>query len=178
MRRTWLIVGLLGLVLGLGLFTLPVRPAAQEITPMVETSPSADHTSIFLEVLGSALTTEVPNKRLTLDRLTLAPGASLFAHTHPGQLVVAIESGTLAYTVLSGDGASVRAAAGTPIAEEVIPAGTEVIFGPGEFLVEPPGVAHSYRNPGDEPVVLLISGLVGFDVFFQPVESDMATPVV
>jgi quercetin dioxygenase-like cupin family protein len=176
MRRTSLTVVLLGLVVGVGLFTVPATPAAQEATPSPEASPSADHTPIFLELLGSALTTEVPNKRLTLMRLTLAPGASMFAHTHPGQLVVAIESGTLAYTILSGDTASVRAAAGTPTAEEVIPPGTETIFGPGEFLVEPPGVAHTYRNPGDEPVVLLISALVGFDVFFQPVETPVATP--
>src|SRR5215210_3531418 len=176
MRRTLLVLVLLGLVIGLGLFTMPAIPAAQETAPKVEASPSANHTPIFLELLGSALTTEVPNKRLGLFRLTLAPGASVFAHTHPGQLVVAIESGTLAYTVLGGDGASVRAAAGTPTAEEVIAPETETIFGPGEFLVEPPGVAHTYRNPGEEPVVMLISALVGFDVFFQPVEADMATP--
>ena len=176
MPRNVLILVLLGLMVGLGLFTLPGSPAAQEATPMLEASPSADPTPIFLELLGSTLTTEVPNKRLTLMRLTLAPGASMFAHTHPGEVVVAIESGTLAYTVLGGDGASVRAAVGTPTAEEVIVPGTEAIFGPGEFLVEPPGVAHTYRNPGEEPVVLLISALVGFDVFFQPVETEMATP--
>ena len=176
MRRTLSTLVLLGLVFGLGLFIMPIIPAAQEASPIVETSPSAGHTPIFLELLGSTLTTEVPNKRLQLMRLTLAPGASMFAHTHPGQLVVAIESGTLAYTVLSGAGASVRAAVGTPIAEEAIPPGTETTFGPGEFLVEPPGVAHTYRNPGNEPVVLLISALVGFDVFFQPVETAMATP--
>jgi len=176
MRRTLLTLVLLGLVVGLSLLTMPASPAAQEATPMGEASPSADHSPIFLEVLGSALTTEVPNKRLTLLRLTLAPGASMFAHTHPGQLVVAIESGTMIYTVLNGDGASVRGGAGTPIAEEVIPPGTETTFGPGEFLVEPPGVAHTYRNPGEEPVVLLISALVGFDVFFQPVETPVATP--
>ena len=176
MRRTVLTPVILGLVVGLSLFTMPASPAAQEATPTGEASPSADHTPIFLELLGSALTTEVPNKRLTLIRLTLAPGASMFAHTHPGQLVVAIESGTLAYTVLNGDGASVRGAAGTPIAEDVIPPGTETTFGPGEFLVEPPGVAHTYRNPGEEPVVLLISALVSFDVFFQPVETPVATP--
>jgi len=176
MRRTVLTLVIVGLVAGLSLFTRPISPAAQEATPMGESSPSADQSAIFLELLGSALTTEVPNKRLTLMRLTLAPGASMFAHTHPGQLVVAVESGTLAYTVLSGAGASVRGAAGTPIAEEVIPPGTETTFGPGEFLVEPPGVAHTYRNPGNEPVVLLISALVGFDVFFQPVETPVATP--
>ena len=176
MRRTLLTPVILGLVVGLSLFTMSASPAAQEATPMGEASPSAEPTPIFLELLGSALTTEVPNKRLTLLRLTLAPGASMFAHTHPGQLVVAVESGTLVYTVLSGAGTSVRAAAGTPIAEEVIPPGTETTFGPGEFLVEPPGVAHTYRNPGNEPVVLLISALVGFDVFFQPVATPVATP--
>jgi quercetin dioxygenase-like cupin family protein len=176
MHRTLLTPVILGLVIGLSLFTMPASPAAQEATPMGEASPSANQSPIFLELLGSALTTEVPNKRLTLMRLTLAPGASMFAHTHPGQLVVAVESGTLVYTVLSGAGTSVRAAAGTPIAEEVIPPGTETTFGPGEFLVEPPGVAHTYRNPGNEPVVLLISALVSFDVFFQPVATPVATP--
>ncbi|HEX2280813.1 MAG TPA: cupin domain-containing protein [Thermomicrobiales bacterium] len=176
MRRTVVTLVLLGLVIGLGLFTRSVMPPAQGSSLLVEAAPNADHTPIFLESLGSTLTTEVPNKRLQLMRLTLAPGASMFAHTHPGELVVAIESGTLAYTVLSGDGASVRGAIGIPIAEEVIPPGAEAIFGPGEFLVEPPGVAHSYRNPGEEPVVLLISALTGFDVFFQPVETPVATP--
>src|SRR3954451_23590812 len=176
MRRTVLTLVIVGLVVALSLFTNPISPSAQEATPAGEASPTADHTPIFLELLGSALTTEVPNKRLSLMRLTLAPGASMFAHTHPGQLVVAIESGTLVYSVLSGAGTSVRAAAGTPIAEQVIPPGTETIFGPGEFLVEPPGVAHTYRNPGNEPVVLLISALVGFDVFFQPVATPVATP--
>ena len=143
----------------------------------METSPSADHTPIFLEVLGSALTTEVPNKRLTLDRLTLAPGASMFAHTHPGQLVVADrvrDAGLHRPEWRRGVGACREPGPRSP--RRSIPPGTEVFFGPGEFLVEPPGVAHTYRNPGDEPVVLLMSGLVGFDVFFQPVETDIATP--
>jgi len=66
MRRTLLTLVVLGLVVGLGLVTMSAIPVAQEPTPTVEAAPSADHPPSFVELLGSALTTEVPNKRLTL----------------------------------------------------------------------------------------------------------------
>jgi quercetin dioxygenase-like cupin family protein len=124
-----------------------------------------------------AASIDVPGKVLVLIRVTLAPGAVVPSHVHPGQIVVAVESGAFAYTVLSGQGHVLRAGAGTPIATEQIPQGTEVTLQTGEWFVEPPDAVHTGHNPGDTPTVLLISGLVAADQpFLQPMEMDMATP--
>jgi quercetin dioxygenase-like cupin family protein len=114
---------------------------------------------------------------LVLLRATLAPGASLPAHVHPGQLVIAVESGTAAYAILSPDGQSGRGRFGTPTATQVITSGPEVLLGPGEWIIEEPGIVHTARNAGEEPLVLLISGLVTADEpFVQLVATAMATP--
>jgi len=112
-----------------------------------------------------------------LFRVTVAPGGVVPSHIHPGQIIVAVQSGTLTYTVLGGEGETLRGGAGTPTAEEAITPGTEVVFGPGDWFIEHPAVVHTARNTGDEPAVLLISGLVAADQpFLQPMEMDMATP--
>ena len=171
MRRILLAVVILGLVVTVGLLTVPGTPAAQDATPAGEAAP------ITLETLGSAPSLDVPGMTQVLLRVTVAPGGAVPSHIHPGQIIVAVESGTLAYTVLGGEGESVRGGAGTPTAEEVLTPGTEVIFGPGEWFVEHPAVGHTARNTGDEPTVLLISGLVASDQpFLQPREMEMATP--
>lgn len=177
MRRTLLAVALLSLVVGVALRTAPGAPAAQQATPVPNAPPNEAHTPVFLELLGSAPAAEAPGKRLMLFRLTLAPGATMLAHMHPGQLIVSVESGTLGYTVLGADGESVRGGAGTPTASDLLPVGTEVTFEPGEFFVEPPGLAHAYRNPGNEPVVLLVAALVAANqILFQDVLPSLATP--
>jgi quercetin dioxygenase-like cupin family protein len=51
------------------------------------------------------------------------------------------------------------------------------MLGPGEWIIEEPGIVHTARNAGDEPLVLLISGLVTADEpLVQLVETNMATP--
>ena len=170
MRRLLLAFVLLGLVVTLGLLTMPSVPAAQEGTPSGEAAP------VTLETLGSTPATDAPGMLLVSLRLTLGAGAVVPAHYHPGQLVVTVESGTLAYTIL-GEGQSLRAGAGTPTAAEVIAPDTEVTLGPGEWFVYEAYVVHMDRNPGNEPAVILISGLVAADEpFLQPVDMDMATP--
>ena len=170
MRRLLLAFVLLGLVVTLGLLTMPSVPAAQEGTPPGEAAP------VTLETLGSAPATDAPGMLLVSLRLTLAPGAVVPAHFHPGQLVVTVESGTLAYTIL-GEGQSLRAGAGTPTAAEVIAPDTEATFGPGEWFVYEAGTVHMDHNPGNEPAVVLITGLVAADQpFLIPVDMAMATP--
>ena len=171
MRRTLLTVVLLGLVVTVGLLTVPGAPAAQDATPPGDTPP------ITLETLGTAPSLDVPGMSQVLFRVTVAPGGVVPSHIHPGQIIVAVESGALTYTVLGGEGESRRGGAGTPTADEVVAPGTEVVFGPGEWFVEHPAVVHTARNAGDEPTVLLISGLVAADQpFLEPMELDMATP--
>jgi quercetin dioxygenase-like cupin family protein len=170
MRRLLLACVLLGLVVTLGLLTMPSVPAAQESTPSGEAAP------VTLETLGSVPATDAPGMLLVLLRVTLAPGAVVPAHYHPGQLVVTVESGTLGYTIL-GEGQSMRAGPGTPTAAEVIAPDTEATFGPGEWFVYEAGTVHMDRNPGDEPAVVLLTGLVAADQpFLIPVDMAMATP--
>ena len=143
---------------------------AQEATPAGEVPP------LLIESLGSAPSPDAPGMLLVLLRATLAPGAGLPAHVHPGQLLLSVESGTLGYTIL-GEGQSLRAGAGTPTAAEVIAPDTEATFGPGEWFVYEAGTVHMDRNPGNEPAVVLITGLVAADQpFLIPVDMAMATP--
>jgi quercetin dioxygenase-like cupin family protein len=170
MRRLLLAFVLLTLVVTGGLLTMPGVPAAQEATPAGEAAP------VTLEMLASAPAADAPGMLQVLARVTLAPGAVVPAHVHPGQLLVTVESGTLGYTIL-GEGQSLRAGAGTPTAAEVIAPDTEATFGPGEWFVYEAGTVHMDRNPGNEPAVVLVTGLVAADQpFLIPVDMDMATP--
>ena len=156
MRRRLLAVVPVGFVVGLALLTAQGVPAAQEATPPGEAPP------LTLELLGSVPSTDAPGMQL---------------HMHAGQLVVAIESGTAAYTILDEGAETGRGGFGTPTATDVITAGTEVMLSQGEWFLEEPGVVHTVRNPGDAPLVLLISALVAADQpILQPMEMDMATP--
>src|SRR5829696_3732451 len=170
MRRILLTFVLLSSVVGLGLLTGQGVPAAQEATPAGEAAPAT------LEMLASTPAADAPGMLQVLARATLAPGAVVPAHVHPGQLLVTVESGTLGYTIL-GDGQSLRAGAGTPTAAEVIAPDSEATFGPGEWFVYEAGTVHMDRNPGNEPAVVLVTGLVAADQpFLIPVDMDMATP--
>ncbi|MGW2476826.1 cupin domain-containing protein [Streptomyces sp. NPDC001665] len=78
---------------------------------------------------------------VTFVTATVAPGGSTGWHTHKGQLIVVVKSGTLTRTL---DDCSV----------EVSPAGTS--------FVEPAGRNHRHigRNLGSEPVVLWVTYLL------------------
>lgn len=171
MRRILLPFVRFGFIVSLALFTVQGVPAAQDATPAGEAAP------ITVETLGSTPSMDAPGMSLLLLRFTIAPGGVVPTHVHPGQLIVTVESGMLAYTVLSGEGEVVRAGSGTPTATEVIAPGTEVMLGPGEWFIEHPAAVHTAHNPGDEPTVLLVTGLVATDEpFLQPMEMDMPTP--
>jgi len=83
------------------------------------------------------LKVKTPNGRtdVTFRTVTVEPGGSTGWHTHRGQLIVVVKSGTLTRTL---DDCSV----------EVTPAGSS--------FVEPSGARHRHigRNLGSEPVVL------------------------
>ena len=171
MRRTLLAFVPLGFVVGVALLTAQGAPAAQDATPTGEVAP------VILESLGSTPSTDAPGMQLALLRATIAPGVVVPPHVHPGQLIVAVESGSVAYTILDEEGESGRGRFGTPTAAEVITSGTEVMLGPGEWIIEEPGIVHTFRNAGDEPLVLLVSALIAPDEpFLQPIDMGVATP--
>ncbi|MEW2486304.1 cupin domain-containing protein [Streptomyces sp. NPDC048411] len=78
---------------------------------------------------------------VTFRTITLEPGGSTGWHTHSGQLIAVVKSGTLTRTL---DDCSV----------EVTPAGTS--------FIEPSGSEHRHigRNLGTEPVVLWVTYLL------------------
>lgn len=89
------------------------------------------------------LKVKTPNGRtdVTFRTITVEPGGSTGWHTHSGQLIAVVKSGTLTRTL---DDCSV----------EVTPAGTS--------FIEPSGTGHRHigRNLGTEPVVLWVTYLL------------------
>lgn len=92
-----------------------------------------------------------PGRTLTLVRYTIAPGAQLPAHIHPGVQLAAIQSGSLTYTVLSGT-ASVERADGTT---EPVTGPATVLLKPGDEVTETGDMVHFGANSTGAPVVIL-----------------------
>jgi hypothetical protein len=143
------------------------RGLAQDATP------AAGPVGVSATLLGSGETTIAPGHELSLRRITIEPGGGIPAHTHPGALVIYLESGTWGYTALGGTARLTRAAVdGTPGPTEEMPVGEEVILTPGDWLyVEDP--ADDIRNAGDEPVVLWVAGLTRVGEPFTTIMTEM-----
>lgn len=124
-------------------------------------------------ILGSAPTTLAPGFELSLRKVTIAPGGGIPAHTHPGALVIYLESGTWGYIPLDGVALLTRAAVdGTPSPTEDMVIGAETILNPGDWIyVEDPG--DDIWNAGDDPVVLWIAALAPIGEPFTTIMSDM-----
>ena len=148
------------LILSTGLFaTAQYGIAAQPAEPQPVTLECAEDVSA--QVLGGAEPAAAEGQAMVLARLIFAPGGSIGAHTHPGTLVVTVESGTLGFTLLhEGEMSIIRAGSdGTPAAYEPLVTGEEVELSPGDGFIEI-GMVHSARSIGDEPAVVLVSGLI------------------
>jgi quercetin dioxygenase-like cupin family protein len=98
---------------------------------------------------------------LVLARVIFGVGGSLGPHTHPGTVVASVESGTFGFTLIDeGEMPIMRSGdAGTPAVEETITTGQEVELKPGDGFVEM-GMIHSARAIGEEPVVVILTGLI------------------
>jgi quercetin dioxygenase-like cupin family protein len=133
--------------------------AAAPPDPQPVTLPCA--TNVSAQVLGNAAPGNAAGQGLVLARIIFGPGGSIGPHTHPGTLVVSVESGTLGFTLIDeGEMAVMRAApAGTPAAAEPLVVGQEVELAPGDWFVET-GMVHTARSVGDEPASVLLSGLI------------------
>lgn len=129
--------------------------AAQDATPALPAGPEL----ITFQLLGAGPTASAPGLELTLRRTTLAPGAVIGDHTHPGALVIFVESGAFGYTPRDGTIQLTRAAVDGTVTPAEIPAmDVEVVLEAGDWLfVEDPGDA--FRNAGEDEVVLLVAGL-------------------
>ena len=96
-------------------------PSARAQDPTPAPGPEA----IAVEDLGTGPPMAAPGQKLALIRLTLAPGAALPPHGHPGAVVARVEAGTFGFTVLEGEHAHItrRAGAGAPPPTETPPVG-------------------------------------------------------
>jgi quercetin dioxygenase-like cupin family protein len=156
MRRLITFVPALAAMLALSALLAP-RLIAQEATPspgpiaVVELAPG-----VTAEVFAGVPSARAPGQTLYVARFVFQPGSEIFPHTHPGTVVLAVESGTFGWTLVQGTAHVIRGAAAgaTGPAEDVTTPGTEVILNPGDAIYYE-DVVHTARNAGDEPVVIL-----------------------
>jgi hypothetical protein len=167
MRRIWLVVSIFTLV-SVGIIG-SMGASAQDATPA-----AAGPVGVTAELLGSGQPAVAPGHELSLRRITIAPGGGIPAHTHPGALVIYVESGTWGYTALGPGTQLTRAAVnGTPGPTEEMAVGEEIILNAGDWIyVENP--SDDIRNAGDEPVVLWVAGLTRVGEPFTSIMTDMA----
>lgn len=127
------------MLVGACVTALGLVPAAAVATP----GSGVSGTVVAKGTSEGKLKVKTPKGRtdVTVRTITIAPGGSTGWHTHPGQLIAVVQSGTLTRTL---DDCSV----------EVTPAGTA--------FIEPSGTKHRHigRNLGTEPVVLWVTYLL------------------
>lgn len=135
------------------------RAVAAQPEPQPVTIPCA--TNVSAQLLGSAQPAEAAGQTLVLARIIFGPGGSIGPHTHPGTLVVSVESGSFGFTLIEhGEMPVMRATeAGTPAVAEPMIRDQEVELAPGDWFVET-GMIHSARNLSDEPTSVLLTGLI------------------
>jgi len=180
MRRIALLISAVSIVL-IGLFAVgPMTIGqAQQGTPA-----AGGATGVTTEVLGRFPSEQAPGQALALLRITFAPGGSVAPHTHPGETVFHLASGTLQFTLHEGEAQLVRAvdgapAAATPTAGEAIPVGDEITLNVGDTIYYDAAVVQSERNDGEEDAVVIVANLRGVDEPARQFHDEMAasTPV-
>lgn len=112
-------------------------------------------TTVTREVLVSGQPSGAEGRLLELVKYTIAPGAALPIHFHPGMQMERVEFGVLTYTVVEGI-AYVTRADGTA---EVLEAGQTTLLQAGDALVEPEGMIHFAKNETPNIVILLATSL-------------------
>jgi hypothetical protein len=117
-------------------------------------------------VYGPTTPANAPGQELTLQRITIAPGAKLPQHFHEGTQVATVRAGVLTYNVVSGTVQVTR-----------VDGSTTSVTGPrvirvrtGDALVETQSLVHYGANTGKQPVILEIAALIHAG-------APLATPV-
>lgn len=156
MRRVTVLLAILALGLSVVLAGGAPSPlAAQSATPAavtaIELAPG-----VTAEVFAAAPSARAAGQTVYLARFTFAPGSEIFPHSHPGTIVLGVDSGSFGWTLLEGTAHVVRgAAAGGTTTEDVTEPGTEVILEVGDAIFYEDDVVHTARGAGDEATVVL-----------------------
>lgn len=133
------------------------------------TPPAADEISVESLAAPGQQFAGTEGATIALYRISVPVAAAVQNQPHPGVSIWYIESGSITYTVESGEAwghcADGCLASGTPAArsaevgEEVFPVGTEVRLEAGDWVVQYEDIELSYRNTGDAPAVILLSAI-------------------
>jgi quercetin dioxygenase-like cupin family protein len=108
------------------------------------------------EVFAGAPSDRAPDQTVYIARFTIQPGSDIFPHGHPGTTVLAVESGSLGWTLVEGAAYVVRGAGtGGTAVDTVAEPGTEVILEVGDTIHYEHDVVHTMRSAGDETTVVL-----------------------
>jgi len=150
-------------------------PTPHKAPPVVHTASSADPMAgVSTDVLGSLPSAGAPGYSLVFLRITMQPGADIPAHSHPGDVVVVVQSGKFGTQFVRGQGTVTRATAGGQAPAPVtLKAGDSAVLLPGDSLAYGGSAGHTMSNAGDGPLVLLVSALLadgqpGFMFDHQP----------
>lgn len=124
----------------------------------VGTSPSKE---VKVEAMGPVAASAAPGQSLWLVRYEIPPGTTLKKHFHEGAQIGLVASGTLTYTVLTGEVQVFQLGPdGKSVEEPPVRAGETRTFPAGYWLVEEPEDHHYGANLGPEPLVIFTSSLL------------------
>ncbi|MBN8866199.1 MAG: cupin domain-containing protein [Solirubrobacterales bacterium] len=140
---------------GLGLVALGAVGTAAAISATTE-PPAPKYVSLARQVnpIGA------PGRALNLSRVVIQPGAKIPLHMHQGTQVSYIQSGTLTYTVQSGQARVMTGPGDDGKVLRVIKAGQTARIKAGQWLVEQPSDHHKAANNGKKPVVIYLANLL------------------
>ncbi len=158
-HRLFIIAMTLGCLLGVS----PATAALAQDNPPAQPVELPCATNVSAQVLGRT-PVEGTDQNLLLVRIIFGVDGGIGLHTHPGTLVVTVESGALGFTLMDdGEMVITRAAtADTEASEEAAIHGEEVSLEPGDSFIEM-GMVHTARNMSDEPTTVLLAGLIEKD---------------
>jgi quercetin dioxygenase-like cupin family protein len=160
--RKLLSLGTFTLILVLVMATLAgirsLGGAAQESTPthdMAGMEMPMGNVGLTSVVLARMSPPVAPDQELQLVRVDVATGATVSAHTHPGSIVLCIESGSPTFGVVQGTVTMTQeATVATPDAATDLTAGDEIVLQPGDCLTfDATQTVHTLYNPGAPAVI-------------------------
>lgn len=147
-----------GLLVALALSPAGATQAQENPPPKPVTIDCA--TDVSAQVLGATPIGD-GSRTLLQARIIFGPGGSIGANTHPGTLVVTVETGSLGFTLLhEGEMVVTRAATdGTDAEQEPMVRGEEIAVDPGDSFIET-GMVHTGVNLADGTTTVLLAGLI------------------
>lgn len=167
----------LAFILAIGLASMSASTAVAQENPPPKPIDLPCVTNVAVQVLGSTPVNDGEQNLMSV-RVIFGPGGSIAAHTHPGTMVITVESGSLGFTLLSeGEMTLNRAAtADAEASTEPMRQGEEVVINPGDGTVET-GMIHTARNLSGEPTTVLLAAMIDAGQPLTICADESSTPV-